>query len=129
MAQDKVRALQARAEQQKASRELLLHPRRFRQDVLIEGLGAEVTLQSLSQEQRKDIQEKAQGDDGTYDGEQAGLLTIVACVVDPELTLNDLEALKQQDAAIIDELHMHIALMNQMGKVPELKKGSSKTGS
>lgn len=117
-----IKDLQAREAQRKASREDLLRPRRFKEEVFVEGIQATVTLQSLSQEKRQEVQEKARVN-GEMDAELAGLLTIVASVVDPELTLADVEALKQQDAAVIDELHVHIAQMNMMGKHEELKKG------
>jgi hypothetical protein len=120
-----VRDLAAREAQQKASREMLLRPRRFRDEVFIEGIQATVTLQSLSLASRQIIQDRAQVD-GKYDEQLAGLLTIALSVVDPELTLEDVEVLKEQDVGIIDELHLHIAMMNNMGKVEGLKKESSK---
>lgn len=121
-----VRDLQAREAQRKASREDLLRPRKYREEVFVDGIQATVTLQSLSQEKRQEVQEKARVN-GEFDGELAGLLTIVASVVEPELTLADVESLRQQDAAVIDELHVLIAQMNMMGKVTELKKGSEMT--
>ena len=125
MSNDNVKDLAAREAQRRASKEDLLRPRRFRDDVFIEGIQATVTLQSLSQAQRQEIQEKAQVD-GQYNAELAGLMTIALSVVDPELSLDDVKALSQQDVGVIDELHVHIALMNNMGKVEGLKKESSR---
>jgi len=52
-------------------------------------------------------------------------LSIIESIVDPKLTREDLEALREQDATIIDEFVVYISTINMMGRAENLKKESS----
>lgn len=120
----KLRDLSAREEQRKLSKEELLRPRKVVEEQFIPGLGGTVTLQSISHRQRQEFREASKFGTAEFDEDRFTLLSIVASVVDPALTLEDVEALKDQDATVIDELIVFISSLNMLGRSEELKKGS-----
>jgi hypothetical protein len=115
--------------QRRASREDLLTPQVVRKEVTIESLGLTVEIRSLSQRQRQEIRDACGFNSENWDESKAMLMQIVACVEDPKLTMEDLDALVEQSADIVDELNLEISMLNMMGRAGELKKDSSETQS
>lgn len=127
MGNSKLVDLQAREAQRRLSKEQLLTPRRVEVDVYLESLDGTVRIRSLSHAQRQEIHEAGGVGTEKMDTDKINMLTIVASVVEPELTEADVEALRSQDVHIIDELTSTIGLLNLTGQAGELKKGSRKT--
>lgn len=123
----KLRALEAANEARRLSREELIRPRSLIETVTIEGLGGSVVLKSLSERVRREIAQKAGEGTPHYDDRLFTRLVIVASLMDPKLEPDDVEALQDQDGAVIDELALHVTSLNMMGKAPELKKDSGPT--
>lgn len=124
----RLQALNSRELQQRISKEQLLTPRQLEEDVTLESLGGTVKIRSLSHGQRQDIQGKCMDPDtGQFDTDKMTMLSLVEAIIEPDLTEADIEALRTQDASIIDELQVAIASLNLMGRAGELKKGSRKT--
>lgn len=123
----RIRALESKNAQQRLSKEQLLTPRKLEEDVFVEGLGGTVKIRTLSHAQRQDIQKMSMGDDGEFDADRMTMLSIVAAIVEPDLTEADIESLRQQDVSIIDELQVAIGSLNLVGRASDLKKGSRKT--
>jgi hypothetical protein len=129
MDRSQVAQLEHAEAQRRAAKEDLLRPHLVKQDVFVESLGMSVEIRSLTQKQRVDIREQCGwgSEEGKFDEDKAMLLQIVACVSDPALTEEDVAALAEQSADIIDELNLHISMLNMMGRAGDLKKGSSPT--
>lgn len=125
--QARLKALQQQQDQQRLSKEQLLTPRQLEEELTLESLGGTVRIRSLSHAQRQDIQKQSMGEDGTPDQDLATMLSLVASIVEPELTVEDIKALREQDASVIDELSISIGSLNLMGRAGDIKKGSKKT--
>lgn len=125
MAKTNVAQLKGREQQRRLSKEDLLQPRILKQEVFLESLQGSVVLKSLSHAERQRVRTEAGLGTDAWDEDQFTLLTIVASVEDPKLSLEDVEALKAQDAAVIDELVTQITFLNMLGQAGELKKESS----
>lgn len=120
----KLRDLSAREEQRKLSKAELLRPRKVVEETFINSLGGTITLQSLSHGRRQEIRQAAGFDTPEFDEDKFTMLSIVASIVDPEMTLDDLQALHDQDASVIDELIVKISVLNLLGRTEDLKKES-----
>lgn len=120
----KLRDLSAREEQKRLTKEELLRPRRVIDDQYIAGLDGTVSLQSISHRQRQELREKAGFGTDKFNDDEFTMLSIVESIIDPKLTIEDLEALRDQDATVIDELIVYISAINMMGRAESLKKES-----
>jgi hypothetical protein len=124
-----LKMLQAQNEQRRISKEELLTPKIVEREVRIESLDGTVKVRSLTFQQRQDLKQQAGVGTDRFDETNYVMLTIVESVVDPQLTLEDVEALRQQSGEIVDEISTQIMLINLIGRSGELKKGSSPTPS
>lgn len=124
---DAKRALEAQETQRRLSKAELLAPRRVEDEVTIPQLGGTVVIRSLSHRERKELQAKSGFGTDDFDEDKLTFLGIVTSVVDPELSLADVEALAEQDYAIIDTLSTYITHINLFGAAGDLKKESSPT--
>ena len=125
--QARLKALQQQEAQQRLSKEQLLTPRQLEEDIHLESLGGTVKIRSLSHAQRQDIQKGAMGESGEVDQDLMTMLSLVESIIEPKLTIEDIKALREQDASVIDELSIQIGSLNLMGRAGDLKKGSRKT--
>ncbi len=124
-----LRDLSQREEQRRLSKEELLRPRIVNRTEFIEGLGGEIVIRSLSQRQRQDLRSRSKFGTAEFNEDLLTDLSIIESIVDPKLTEADLEAIRDQDAAVYDEIVMRISLLNMMGRTDELKKDSNETPS
>lgn len=122
-------ALKAGQEQRRLSKEELLKPRIAEEDVFIAGLGGTVRLRSISHGVRRDIRAASGFGTPEWDEDKMTMLSIVHSIIEPKLTEEDLVAFAEQDATVVDELIMRIGLLNMLGQVDELGKGSGRTES
>lgn len=93
----------------------MLTARIVEEPYFIEALGGTVLLKSLTHRQRGEIRNKAGVGTDHYDESMLEMLSIVYSVVDPKLTEEDVEALRDQDSNIIDELNLQISMLNMAG--------------
>lgn len=119
---DPVTDMRDRAAQRLISKEHLLTPHIVEKEVEIESLGGTVKVRSLTHAQRQEIQQKSGFGDKDFDQNHMTLLSIVYALVEPQLTFEDVEQLKQQDYTVIDELSLQISMLNMVGRSEELKK-------
>lgn len=129
MSKAAVSQLKVQEEQRRLSKEELLKPRIAKEEVFLESLQGTVMLKSLSHAERQKIRTEAGLGTPEWDEEKFTMLSLVYSVVDPDLTMEDLEALKEQSSAVIDELVTQVTFLNMLGQAGELKKGSSETQS
>jgi hypothetical protein len=114
-------------EQRIASKESLLRPRTRRDTVFIETLGEWIKLRSMAFHTREKIKAESRDETGYgLDEEKFTALTIIACVEEPELTIKDIAALKQQDISVIDELSNEVTKINMPGGDAEEGKDNSR---
>lgn len=125
--EDNIRQLEMRNAQKRLSKEQLLTPRLIEQDIEIESLGGTVRMRSLSAATRREIQGLAGFGTKDFDEDKLSLLAIQRSLVDPALTEEEVMGIIDQNYAVLDELNMHVQLMNFMGKAEVLKKESKKT--
>jgi hypothetical protein len=123
----KLKDLSAREEQRRLSKEELLRPRIIRRTEFIESLGGEIVLQSLSHRQRQELHERAHVGKPDFDDDLLNSLTVVASIVDPKLEESDIEALREQDVTVYDEIVLKITMLNMLGRTDDLKKDSKGT--
>jgi hypothetical protein len=122
--------LEAQQTQRRLSREELLTPRIRKGTITLKAFdGAELEVQTLSNRQRQTLRAQARNDMGELDEDKWRLLMMCEMVVDPELSVEDLESLNGQDAAIVDELELQLTMFSMMGSVDELGKESKETPS
>jgi len=117
--------LRVAGEQRRASREALLRPHTRFDEPFIQSLGASVKIKSMSFARREALQDLANVD-GEFDRVKFTVLSIIECLVEPQLTEEDVEALKLQDIAIIDELSLAITYINLPGGGAEEGKDNSR---
>lgn len=98
------------------TRDQLLTPSVETETYDIPELGGAVVLRSLTRQEQKDIGRESLVDGKTDEG-LAESLTIVKAVVEPELTPDDVGALQQHKAGVIDRLLMKIANLSGYGRV------------
>jgi hypothetical protein len=123
MANKKVSDLSARQAQQKLarlSREQFITPHVKEEEFELEGFGT-VLLRNLTVKQRRKVNELAKVAQDGYDPVRHTLIGIKFCMIDPQLTLEDLEELEEQDATIIDRLDAKIGQMNNVGAAPDMQ--------
>jgi hypothetical protein len=60
--------------------------------------------------------------DGEWDEEKFNDLVMAASFVEPEMTLEDIDTLKDSSSTVWDELTMHITMLNMLGQTEDLKK-------
>lgn len=125
----KIHSLESREEQHRLSKEELLRPRIVEEEQEVEALGGTIVLRSLSHKQRQIIREKANFGKSDFDEELFTTLSIIDSIVDPKLSVEDIEALREQSAAVYDDLVMRVSFLNLLGKTDDLKKDSNPTQS
>lgn len=125
----KTQNLETRSEQQRISKEELLRPRLFEKDEFIESLGGTVRLRTLNHRMRSEIREKTGFGTQHWDEDRFTTLGIIYSLVDPELTEEDIDALREVNASTYDELVLRISMLNMLGQTEELGKDSSETPS
>lgn len=124
-----VAALKLAEQQRRASRDDILTPQIIEDDIYLVSLDATVRIKSMSHNMRKALQDKYKFGTEEWDEEGFNMEGIVKSMMDPELTLDDVEALKEQSATVIDELINAISHLNMFGRALQLKKGSLQTPS
>jgi len=122
-----LKALESESEQRRLSKEELLRPRIQEKTEFIDGLGGEIVIRSLSHRQRQEIHARAGVGKPDYDDDLLTCLTIVESLVDPKLEESDIQALKEQDVTVFDEIVLKLSLLNMMGRTEVLKKDSKGT--
>lgn len=121
------KAVQAEAEQRRLSKEEFLQPRIHEEDIELQGFGGVVRVRSLSVRQRKELREQCGfGKDDTWDEDKFTKLMIRETLIEPQLTLEDVEQLEEMNMVLYDQLVSEITVFNVIGKVDEAKKGSKK---
>jgi len=123
----RVQALRAQDEQRRLSREQFLQPRIREEEVTVAGLGGTVVLRGITHGLRNDLRKQAKFSTPEYDDDLFTRLVMVHTIVDPELTIEDIEALMEQDSVVFDELVMHINIFALSATADALKKGSKQT--
>lgn len=108
--------------QRRATREDILSPQIVEEDIYITSLDAWVIIRTMSHRKRKALQEKHKFGTPEYDDEAFTFEGIVQSLVEPKLTLEDVEALKDQNAAVVDEIINNITQLNMFGRALDLKK-------
>lgn len=129
MAKSNVAQLKKQEAQRRLSKEDLLQPRIVEKEVILESLGGTVLIRSLSHADRAEIRSEAGWGTEAWDEGKFTLGAILRSLKDPQLNEDDLKALEAQHHGIVDELEMHITLLNMLGKAADLKKESSETPS
>lgn len=120
----KLQALKSAEENRRVSKEELLRPRIVTKPEFIDGLGGEVVIRSLSHAQRQEINQRANVGKPDYDDDLLTCLTIVESLVEPKLEEKDIDALREQDVTIFDDLVLKITMLNMLGRTEDLKKDS-----
>lgn len=126
---EKLQALESQNEQKRLSKEQLLQPHIREVEVEIAELGGTVLIRTLSHRVRQELRQKCGFGTPEFDEDKFTNLGIIYSVVDPELTEEDLESLKELSANVYDELVTQISMVNLFGAGAELKKDSSPTQS
>lgn len=122
-----LKALETQESQRRLSKEELLRPRIVERTEYIDGLGGEIVVRSLSHAQRQEVHKRAGVGTPEFDDDLLTCLTIVESLVEPKIEESDLEALRQQDVTIFDEIVLKLTMLNMMGRTEELKKDSEET--
>lgn len=125
-----MKAVEAQSEQRRLSREQFLQTKIRQEEVEIPGLGGTVLLQSVSHSVRRRLREEASPKDAVsgeprYDDDLFTKLYIAESIIDPELTLEDVERLDQMNSVVFDQIIMAITLFNTTDAVAQAKKDSS----
>jgi hypothetical protein len=123
----KLRALEAQEQQRRLTREEVLKPRIRQEEVPIAGLGGTVLLRGITHGLRNDLRKQAKYGTPEYDDDLFTRLYIVHSIVDPPMTLEDVETLKEQDSVVFDELVLQINVFGLAGAAETLKKDSKLT--
>lgn len=97
------------------SRDQFLATDRKTETYVIPELGGAVVLQSLTRQDQKDIAREAQVD-GKHDEALGEGLTIVKAMVDPKLTVEDVGAIRQHQAGVVDRLLVKISALSGYGR-------------
>ena len=125
-----LKAVEAQEAQRRLSKEELLNPRIREDRVLIPDLGGEIVMRSLSYATRAELRSRCGfGSEENWDDELFTLLCIVHSVVDPQLTEDDIPAIKEWDQGVFDDMVLKVTLLNMLGRTDPLKKDSPTTGS
>lgn len=97
------------------SRDQLLSSSVETETYVIPELGGAVVLRSLTRQEQKDIGREATID-GKYDDALGECLQIIKAVVEPELTADDVGALQQHRAGVIDRLLVKVNSLSGYGR-------------
>jgi hypothetical protein len=120
------KAVQAQAEQRRLSKELLLRPQIREDDIHLISLGGTVRIRSLSHRVRQDLRQQAKFNTPEYDDDLFTQLVIVHSIIDPQLTIEEVEQFKDQNFVVWDEIITQLSMFNLLDAAGgELKKGSS----
>ena len=114
--------LSAREEQRRLSKEELLTPHIVEKTEFIQGLGGEVVIRSMSHRVRQELRQACGWNTPEWDDDKFTSLCIVKALVDPALTEQDVDQLRDQDMTIYDEIVLKISLLNMLGRADDLKK-------
>ena len=120
-----VTELKQKEQQRRLSREDLIRPKIVEDELYIPRLGGTVKLRTLSQERRRKCRDGSGANTQEFDEDLFERLCIVYSVVDPELTIEDVDALVEQDVSILNELNVAIQILNSLGTLAGLKNESS----
>lgn len=97
------------------SRDQFLTPSVETTEYVIPELGGAVRLRSLTRQEQKDIAREGTVD-GKYDEALGEALQIVKSMVEPELTVEDVGAIRQHKAGVIDRLLVKIGSISGYGR-------------
>ena len=97
------------------SRDQFLAPTQHTEMYVIPELGGAVELRSLTRQEQKDIAREGQVD-GKYDESLGEALMIVKATVTPALTVDDVGAIRQHSAGVVDRLIQKIGALSGYGK-------------
>jgi hypothetical protein len=121
-------AVEAQAEQRRLSKEQLLRPQIREEDIHLISLGGTVRVRSLSHRVRQDLRQRAKFNTPDYNDDLFTELVIIHSIVDPQLTLEEVEQFRDQNFAVWDEIITQLSMFNLLDAAGgELKKGSSET--
>jgi hypothetical protein len=122
------KAVQAQAEQRRLSKEQLLRPQIREEDIHLISLGGTVRIRSLTHRTRQDLRQQAKFNTPEYDDDLFTQLVIVHSIIDPQLTMEEVEQFKEQNFVVWDEIITQLSMFNLLDAAGgELKKGSSET--
>jgi hypothetical protein len=122
------KAVQAQAEQRRLSREQLLRPQIREDDIHLISLGGTVRIRSLSHRVRQELRQQAKFNTPEYDDDLFTQLVIVHSIIDPQLTIEEVEQFKDQNFVVWDEIITQLSMFNLLDAAGgELKKGSDGT--
>ena len=124
---DRLRALEAQGEQRRLSKDEFLQPKIHEDDLYIAGMDGTIRVRSLTHRVRQEIRQRAKFGTPEYDDDLFTVLCIVHSLVDPQLTEEDVEALRDQNFTVWDEICTQLSVFNLLGATANLKKGSSET--
>lgn len=127
MAKPELKALKAREEQRRASKEDLLQPRIHEEEIYVHSLDRTVLIRSISHAARQKIRNESGWGTADFDEDKFNMHAIVYSLVDPKLEESDIEDLQNQGINVVDELVTHITAHNMLGRTAELKKESKET--
>jgi hypothetical protein len=120
------KAVQAQAEQRRLSKEALLRPQIREDDIHLISLGGTVRIRSLTHRVRQDLRQQAKFGSPEYDDDLFTELVIVHSIIDPQLTIEEVEQFKEQNFVVWDEIITQLSMFNLLDAAGgELKKGSS----
>jgi hypothetical protein len=122
------KAVQAQAEQRRLSKEQLLRPQIREEDMHLISLGGTVRIRSLTHRVRQDLRQQAKFNTPEYDDDLFTQLVIINSIIDPQLTMEEVEQFKEQNFVVWDEIITQLSMFNLLDAAGgELKKGSSET--
>ena len=122
------KAVQAQAEQRRLSKEQLLRPQIREEDMPLLSLGGSIRVRSLTHRVRQDLRQQAKFNTPEYDDDLFTQLVIVHSIIDPQLTIEEVEQFKDQNFVVWDEIITQLSMFNLLDVAGgELKKGSSET--
>lgn len=122
-----VRQLEVAEGQRMISREALLRPKILEEEVYIPALDGFIKVRTMNVEARDRINKASKFGTATFDAALYTLLCIAHCVIEPQLSESDVEALRKQDIRIIDQIEGQLTSLHLTGEAVQLKKGSAKT--
>lgn len=122
------KAVQAQAEQRRLSKEQLLRPQIREDDMPLLSLGGSIRVRSLTHRVRQELRQQAKFNTPEYDDDLFTELVIINSIIDPQLTLEEVEQFKDQNFVVWDEIITQLSMFNLLDAAGgELKKGSSET--
>lgn len=126
-AQAKAQLHVADEQRKMATRDMMLNLHRHRKVEFIDSLGANVAFVSMGARARDRIEQEAGVGTEMFNRHTHIMLSLLECIEEPKLTEKDLEEFGDQDIRIIDELVLHVTLINTIGGDAEEAKKSLPT--